>query len=150
MSQSLVIENNIDINAPASRVWQILTNPQETKKYMFGCEAISEWKVGRPLEWKGIFGGKEVVAVKGEILDILMGKFLSYTTFDPNGSIPDIPENYLKVTYTLNESRGHTQLKVTQGDYSRVQDGQKRYEDSTSGGGWMSILTEVKRIAEQS
>ncbi|HUB59319.1 MAG TPA: SRPBCC domain-containing protein, partial [Puia sp.] len=70
MSQPLLITNSIRIHAPASKVWNALTNPQETKKYMFGCEALSDWKEGSPLIWKGNFNGVELIAVKGTIKKI--------------------------------------------------------------------------------
>lgn len=149
MKKELFIRNNITINAPASAVWDVLVNPEQTKKYMFGCEALSEWKIGRPLLWKGSYEGKEMVFVKGEIVDIKPEKVLSYTVIDPNSTIPDIPENYLTVTYTLSETKGQTELSVTQGDYATVAEGEKRYNDSYNGGeGWNPILVEIKKLVE--
>lgn len=101
MSNSLFVKNTITINAPASRVWNVLTKPEETKKYMFGCETVSDWEQGSPLLWKGNFDGKELVAVKGTIVNIEPGKFLEYTTIDPNSGMEDKPKNYLHVTYDL-------------------------------------------------
>lgn len=51
--KKLFIENTILINAPISVVWNELANPGETKKYMFGCEAVSDWKPGSELLWRG-------------------------------------------------------------------------------------------------
>jgi uncharacterized protein YndB with AHSA1/START domain len=148
MSNPLIIENSIDVDASAGIIWDALVNPVQTKKYMFGCEAISDWKPGSALIWKGTFDGIELNAVKGIVLECRPGKFLAYTVIDPNGSIPDIPENYLTVTYELSEINGKTRLKVTQGDYAKVAEGEKRYQDSTNGGGWQSILVEIKKLAE--
>src|SRR5580698_3551383 len=121
MSQPLIISNSIDIHAPASKVWNAFTNPEETKKYMFGCEALSDWKEGSPLIWKGTFNGVELVAVKGAIKKIRPGQYLEYTVIDPNNpAIPDLPENYLTVTLDLKEHDGQTLLTATQGDYSTV------------------------------
>src|ERR1700742_3126613 len=121
MSQPLTVQSNITIQAPAAKVWDVLTNPEETKKYMFGCEALSDWKEGSPLIWKGNFNGVEVVAVKGTILKINPGKYLEYTVIDPNNpNIPDLPENYLTVTCTLTEKDGITTFDVTQGGYDTV------------------------------
>src|SRR5579863_8328398 len=141
MSQPLTISNSIDIHAPASKVWNALTNPQETKKYMFGCEALSDWKEGSPLLWKGNFNGVEVVAVKGTIKKIQPGKFLAYTVIDPNNpAIPDLPENYLTVTLDLTEENGQTLLTATPGDSTPVADGDTRYKPSVDAGGWAPIL----------
>lgn len=49
MSQPLQIQNTITIASPASKVWDALVNPEQTKKYMFGCETVSDWKPGSHL-----------------------------------------------------------------------------------------------------
>jgi uncharacterized protein YndB with AHSA1/START domain len=149
MNQSLSVTNTINIQAPATKVWDALVNPEMTKKYMFGCEALSDWKPGSPLLWKGNFNGIELVAVKGEIIKIDPVKHLSYTTIDPNNpTVPDIPANYLTVTYDLAEQNGHTTLTVSQGDYSTVAEGDKRYANTIAGGGWTSILVQIKELLE--
>jgi uncharacterized protein YndB with AHSA1/START domain len=150
MNKELIIENEITINAPAGKVWDILTNPEQTKKYMFGCEAISDWKPGSPLDWKGSWEGKEMVFVKGIVSDIVPGELVAYTTIDPNNpAMADVPENYLTVTYRLTGENSSTLLKVTQGNYATVADGQRRYEESYNNGeGWNPILVAIKNIAE--
>jgi len=61
----------------------------------------------------------------------------------------DKPENYLTVTYKLSVENGQTVLTVTQGDYSKVADGEKRYKESYNNGeGWNPILVEIKKLAE--
>jgi uncharacterized protein YndB with AHSA1/START domain len=99
--------------------------------------------------WKGQYEGKDMVFVKGEIVDIKPGKFLAYTTIDPNSSIDDNAENYLTVTYDLRETNSHTVFTVTQGDFSKVADGAKRYADASNGGeGWNPILVAIKAVVE--
>ena len=149
--EPLLIKNTITINAPADKVWNALTNPEETKKYMFGCETVSDWKPGSPLLWKGSYEGKEMIFVKGNIVSIDPGRYLAYTTIDPNAAMEDIPENYLTVTYELTPQQDQTFLTVTQGDYSKVAEGQKRYEESWNNGeGWNPILVEIKKQVENS
>ena len=148
----LLIKNQITINAAAEKIWDALVNPEKTKIYMFGCETVSDWKIGSSLDWKGSYEGQEMVFVKGKIVDFQPNKFLAYTVIDPNNAaIPDIPENYLTVTYDLIEKNGQTILKVTQGDYSKVAEGEKRYQDSYNNGeGWNPILVEIKKLVEES
>ncbi len=143
---TLVVKNEITINAPAWRVWEVLTKPEYTKKFMFGCAAISDWKKGSLLEWKGNIGGKEGVVVTGKIIEVDPGKFLAYTTFDPNAGLEDRENNYLTVTERLTEQDGKTMLAITQGDFSVVQDGQRRYADGAKG--WETVLPKIKTIAE--
>ena len=149
MSHPLIVTNTITIRASAAKVWDALTNPARTKEYMFGCEALSDWKVGSPLIWKGNFDGVELIAVKGSIVEIQPGKFLAYTVIDPNNpSIPDLPENYLTVTYVLSEEEGETLLTATQGDYNIVADGENRYKHAVDGGGWAPVLAGIKKLVE--
>jgi uncharacterized protein YndB with AHSA1/START domain len=145
---SLIVKNTITIHAPASKVWDALVNPEQTKKYMYGCETVSDWQPGSELLWKGVFDGKELVAVKGKIVAIQPGSHLAYTTIDPNSTIEDIPENYLTVTYDLKTDGSDTVLTVTQGDYSKVAEGEKRYDEAIAAGGWQSILELIKKQVE--
>ncbi len=150
MQEPRIIRNTITINAPAIKVWDALTNPEQTKIYMFGCETVSDWKAGSTLLWQADYEGKNIIFVKGNILKIETGKHLTYSVFDPNNkSMEDIPENYLTVTYDLSEQNGQTILIVTQGDYNTVADGERRYKESYNNGeGWNPILVQVKEISE--
>ncbi|HEU5292504.1 MAG TPA: SRPBCC domain-containing protein [Cyclobacteriaceae bacterium] len=150
MAKPLMIKNTIVINASVSQVWDALVNPEKTKKYMFGCEPITDWKVGSSLLWKGSHEGKEMIFVKGHVKEIQPEKLLTYTVFDPlNPNLEDKPENYLTVTYALTADRGKTTFVVTQGDYNKVGDGKKRYEDSYNNGeGWHPILVQIKSLVE--
>jgi uncharacterized protein YndB with AHSA1/START domain len=149
MKPPLIIENQIEINAPAVKLWDALVNPAKTKIYMFGCETVSDWKPGSSLLWRGQHEGNEMVFVKGEVVEIQPGKHLKYTTIDPNSTIDDVSENYLWVTYDLEESNGKTKLTVRQGDYSTVAEGDKRYKESYNNGeGWNPILLQIKKLVE--
>jgi uncharacterized protein YndB with AHSA1/START domain len=149
MAQPLIVTNTISIHAPAAKVWDALTNPEQTKKYMFGCEALSDWKPGSSLIWKGTFNGVEMIAVKGEVVSIDPGRSLVYTVIDPNNpKIPDLPENYLTITCRLTEQGGQTMLEASQGDYSTVAEGAVRYKHTVDGGGWDPILTQIKALCE--
>jgi uncharacterized protein YndB with AHSA1/START domain len=145
----LIVTNTITIDAPASKVWDALTNPEQTKKYMFGCETVSDWQVGSSLIWRMDYEGKDFIAVKGTILAIQPPTFLAYTTIDPNSNIDDTSENYLTVTYLLTPQDGKTVLTVTQGDYNTVAEGERRYLEAWNNGeGWNPILVEIKKVAE--
>lgn len=145
----LLIKNTITINVPVSKVCDALINSEQTKKYMFGCEVVSDWKAGSPLLWNGTYKGKEMVFVKETILELIPEKNLKYTTFDPNITILDVPQNYLTVTYELETINGQTVFTVTQGDYNTVAEGEKRYKESyNNGDGWNPILVEIKKLVE--
>ncbi|MEO5683760.1 MAG: SRPBCC domain-containing protein [Chitinophagaceae bacterium] len=145
----LSVENNISIHAPIEKVWDTLVNPEQTKKYMFGCETVSDWKPGSPLLWRAMYEGKETVFVKGTVIAFQPPALLTYTVIDPNADMPDIPDNHLNVYYQLSEQDGVTSLTVSQDGFEKAADGEKRYNDVYNNGeGWNPILLEIKKVAE--
>ena len=76
---------------------------------MFGCETVSDWKPGSSLEWKGNYEGKEMVFVKGKIVDIQPEKKLAYPVIDHNNAtMEDVPENDLTETSELEQKNDQT------------------------------------------
>jgi uncharacterized protein YndB with AHSA1/START domain len=149
MSENLSVISSIAIDATVDQVWDALTNPEQTKKYMFGCQAISDWKRGSDLLWGGNFEGKDMVFVKGHILEIVPNNLLKYTVIDPHAPMQDIPENYLNVTYRLAEENNKTMLTVTQDGFEHAADGERRYKETYNNGeGWNPILLQIKNLVE--
>lgn len=147
-NEIMMIEKEVQFSVPKEKVWDLLTNPAMTKEYMFGCEVISDWKVDNPIIWKGqTEDGKEIIYVKGSIIEFIDGRKVTFTMFDPNMKLDDIPENYLNLTYELKEMDDKTILKLTQGNFASVADGKKRYEESLKG--WEMIIPIMKQIAEK-
>jgi len=148
--EEMIVKNSIVINAGATKVWNALTNPEQTKKYMFGCETDSDWQLGSELLWKGVYEDKEMVFVKGYILEIVPNRLLKYSVIDPNATYPDLPENYLSVEYKLENKNGSTLLTVVQDGFEDAAEGEKRFRDSYNNGeGWNPILMQIKKIAEE-
>jgi uncharacterized protein YndB with AHSA1/START domain len=141
----LLIRKSIDIDAPVETLWKVLTDSEFIKQYMFGCTAETDWKPGSPLLWKGAADGK--LYVKGHIVSIEKPHRLAYTIFDPNSTIKDIPANYLTMTYELKKRNERASvLEITQGDFSAVEDGERRYQHSLDGDD--SVLSGIKKLAE--
>jgi uncharacterized protein YndB with AHSA1/START domain len=141
----LLIRKSIDIDAPVETLWKVLTDSEFIKQYMFGCTAETDWKPGSPLLWKGAADGK--LYVKGHVVSIEKPHRLAYTIFDPNSTIKDIPANYLTMTYELKKRNERASvLEITQGDFSAVEDGERRYQHSLDGDD--SVLSGIKKLAE--
>ena len=147
-NEIMIIEKVVLFDTTKEKVWNLLTNPAITKEYMFGCEVISDWKVEDSIIWKGLTeDGKEIIYVKGSIIEIKQGRKVTFTMFDPNMKLDDIPENYLNLTYELEEKGNSTVLKLTQGNFASVGDGKKRFEESLKG--WEMIIPIMKQIAKK-
>jgi uncharacterized protein YndB with AHSA1/START domain len=141
----LVIRKDIEIDAPPSTVWKVLTDNEYIPQYMFNCITETDWKPGSPLLWKGAADGK--LYVKGNIVAADAPHRLVYTVIDPNSTIPDIPANYLTMTFSLKGKEDHgSVLEVTQGDFATVAEGQRRYKDSIDGDDM--VLQGIKKVAE--
>jgi len=141
----LSIRKSIDVAAPVETLWKILTDSAFIPQYMFGCVAETDWKPGSPLLWKGAADGK--LYVKGHVVLNERPQRLAYTIFDPNSTIKDVPANYLTMTYELKKlNDGASLLEITQGDFSVVEDGERRYRHSLEGDD--VVLQGIKKLAE--
>ena len=88
MDQKFIAKAEISINAPKNKVLEALVDPEIIKQYFFGSEVVSDWKVGSPIIWKGIWKEKPYED-KGVILKVESEKFLQYTHFSPLTGEPD-------------------------------------------------------------
>ncbi len=147
-NEIMMIAKEVQFNVSKEKVWELLTNPALTKEYMYGCEVISEWQVGKPIFWKGqTEDGKEIIYVKGKILEYIEGQKVTFTMFDPNLKLDDIPENYLNLTYELKGDNNTTTFRLTQGNFASVANGKKRYDESLKG--WEMVIPIMKQIVEK-
>jgi uncharacterized protein YndB with AHSA1/START domain len=141
----LLIRKSIEIDAAIETLWKVLTDSKFIQQYMFGCYVESDWKPGSPMLWKGASDGK--LYVHGHIVAINPPHRLEYTVFDSTSTMADVPSNYLTMTYELKTRSDHASvLEVTQGDFARVEDGQRRYKDAL--GDDNSVLEGIKKLAE--
>ena len=141
----LVVRKQIEIDAPPSTVWKVLTDNEFIPQYMFNCVTETDWRPGSPLLWKGAADGK--LYVKGNIVTVDAPHRLSYTVIDPNSTIPDVPANYLTMTFSLKPKQDHgSVLEVTEGDFATVAEGQQRYKHTLEGNDM--VLQRIKKVAE--
>jgi uncharacterized protein YndB with AHSA1/START domain len=145
--KELKIMKSITLNADVAKVWEALTTPEMIKRYTLGTEVVSNWKVGSPILWIKTLEEEEIISEKGSIERIEVGKLLQFTSFDLNTKYSDVPSNYIQATYELTPKLGKTVLSVTQGDYSRVEDGIKRFTDAD--GGLDQTLNALKTLVEK-
>ena len=123
------------INAPVSKVWQALVNPEIIRQYLFDTEVISDWKEGSPIIYRGEWEGKPFED-KGKILKIEPEKQLMSTHWSPLSGVPDTPENYHTVTYTLSGKGDSTQVTITQDNNATEQEkehSEKKLENRAGG-----------------
>lgn len=94
--------SKIQLNLKAEQLWEILTSPKWSVKYMYNCEIKSTFVPGAKIEWKGNYQGYEAYQI-GEVMDVEPLRKLKYSTLDPNYHDPEVAENYIHVTYLIEE-----------------------------------------------
>jgi uncharacterized protein YndB with AHSA1/START domain len=141
MSKTPIATATATINAPAAKVWDALTKPDQIKQYMFGTQVTTDWKVGSPITYKGEWKGK-AYEDKGKVLEIEPRKRLVSTFWSALAGLPDTPENYKTVGYELAPEGDRTKLTITQ-DNNASPDEAKEAEKN-----WRMVLEGIKKLVE--
>lgn len=141
MNDKFTAKATSTINAPVSKVWQALINPEIIKQYLFNTEVISDWKVGSPILYRGEWEGK-AFEDKGKILEIEPEKTLKSTHWSPLSGVPDSSENYHTVTYTLVDRGDSTEVTITQDN--NASDEEKLHSEKN----WQTVLKGMKNLLE--
>ena len=113
MATGFNAESSITIAAPIEKVWEALTTPEIIKQWFFGVDTATDWKVGSPLVHTGEYQGEPYVD-KGVIERFNPPRLLAHSHWSSGSGLPDAPEHYQHVTYTLSERGGGTELTMNE------------------------------------
>jgi len=155
--RKLFVQKSILINAPASKVWEAITQKERTEQWAreflrkspyeplegpaFHIE--SDWQVGKPVLWKSDDGK---VIVEGKVTALEPNKFLRFTVFDTSMEKPSVSEED-GITFELVEQNGVTMCQMKQGDFSVTPEGEKFRQQSEEI--WNRVLPKIKEMAER-
>ena len=139
MNKELVAKQSVKLNATPSDVWNVLTDPEEIKKYFFGTKVTSDWKVGGSIVFSGEWEGHEYID-KGTILELIPERKLVYDYWSSVGGTPDAPENYGLITYLLTPDNEGTLLEISQQGFEN----EEKRDHSVEG--WKSVLKNMKEV----
>ena len=142
MTENYVATSTITIDAPPDRVWSVITDPVAIKEFMFDTDVVTDWSVGGPIRWRGVWKGKEYED-KGEVLEFVPPTRLVTTHFSPLTGEADVPENYHTLVWTLEEDADSTRLTLAQDNNGSPE------AAAHSQGMWNSLVQSVKAIAER-
>ncbi len=143
MKKNLKVEHQIKIDSSAEKIWDALINPKKIKQYLYGTEAISEWKSGSPIIFQGKWEGKPYQD-KGFIIDFVPNKLFCYKYWSRFSGLEDKKENYSEVTFEVSSQNNSSILKLKQQGFANEQ------AQSHSLQGWKTILEKIKEIVEPS
>lgn len=142
MANKLIAKSTIVINAPVKKVWNALIDPVQIKEYLFGTNAMSDWKKGSPISYEGEWQGKKYKD-KGTIIDIIPEQLLHTTYWSSIGGKEDKPENYNNVIYEL-QPRGESTMVTISQDNIADEAGVKHMEEN-----WGTVLNNMKNLLEK-
>lgn len=128
------------IKAPVEKVWEALTTPEIVRQYFFGSDLKSSWEVGSPITFSGEYEGK-AYADKGTILEYVPYERLSFSYLSDWAGLPDVPENYLNVTYEVSAVSEGTHLRITQSNYDA--DRASHSEEN-----WAGVIDGLRKLVE--
>ncbi len=141
MEKLPIIKKEVNFNVPKSKVWEALTQPEKIKEYLFGTSVISEWKTGSTIVFTGSWEGKEY-RDKGTILKFEPEETFQYDYWSNFSGLPDVPENYIILTFKLEDNEDGCNLIFTQeNSITKMQ-----YEHSEAN--WDSVFEKIKELLE--
>ncbi len=132
-----------------SRRYAVENFSPTTNSFRNICSAAMRKPIGsRALHCYGRGAADGKLYVKGEVVTFEVPHLLEYTVIDPNNpALADIPENYLMMSFIVNERAGNAStLEIKQGDFTAVANGEQRYNDTVGGDDF--VLVGIKKLAE--
>jgi uncharacterized protein YndB with AHSA1/START domain len=142
MNKQLILTTSININASIDKVWFALTDKETIKKYFWGTETNTDWKVGSPISFTGTWEGT-AYEDKGFILQIEKEKIFKHSYWSSFWGTDYNPDDFSIITYELIKNRNQTDLTVTQQGFK---DEQSR-DHSVSN--WKGVLDNIKNLLEK-
>jgi uncharacterized protein YndB with AHSA1/START domain len=111
----IISKSTILINATKQKVWDALTKPELVKKWQYGSDVITDWKVGSEIRFRVEWDSK-VFEQWGKILEIIPNELIKYSLFFPGPDLEDKEENYFIMTYIISESENKIKLEILKED----------------------------------
>lgn len=138
---NVIATAEIEIAAPAARVWEALTDPAIIARYFFGTTVETDWRPGSPITWRGEYQGN-AYEDKGRVLEVEPGRRLKVTHFSPMTGLPDEPANYHTIVYEIDEHGGTTHLSLSQDNNGDDAEAQRATQN------WQMMLSALKKTVE--
>ena len=113
-----VVRKTIRINASLSDVWETITTPTLMRGWLSDTpiDVVSEWKEGSNMIFKGTWHNR-AYEDKGTILAYAPEKLFRYAFWSHLSQIPDVPENYSVVEFSLSPDGDDTEVTLTQSNF---------------------------------
>jgi len=132
---------SVTIEAPPEDVWTALTEPSAIKRWFFGVDTETDWVPGNSLIHRGEWRGQPYED-KGTIVRFEPPRTLIHTHWSPMSGLPDEPENYQQVRWTLEPGDVGTVLTIDETNLPSEE------AKATSERAWSTALDNLKHVVE--
>ncbi len=132
---------SVTIRVPIEEVWKAITTPDLIKRWFFGVDTETDWQVGSALVHRGEWQGKPYEDT-GTILRSEPPTTLVHSHWSPASGLPDRPEHYQEVTWSLSDRDGDTILTVAETNLPSQE------AKAISERSWKAALTNLKEQLE--
>lgn len=138
----LKVSKTITIDASPEVVWDVVTNRNKIKLFLYGTNTSTDWKVGSPILFEGEYQGM-TYKDKGNVIENVLNEKIKYNYWSMMSKTEDLPENYSLITYSIDK------ISEKQVKFTWLQEGftSKQGCDHTDKT-LMSMLEQIKKIAE--
>lgn len=145
MIATQTVEREIVVNAPAQRVWDVLTEPQHIGQW-FGSRAELEPREGGAglLEFEG-YGAFAIRVVRWDPISHFAYRWANKPGWEA------VPGQATLVEFTLESTDAGTKLRVVESDFGALPltDAEREQEMAEHTSGWREELGELQAYAEQ-
>ena len=135
------VSASVEISASPKQVWHAITDPDLIKQYFFGTQVESTFEPGSSITWSGEYDGHSYQD-HGEVLEAVPEERLVVTHFSPTSGQEDVPENYHRVSYRLDDEGERTRVTLEQDNTP-----DESVDDFRSN--WETMLGNLKELVER-
>ena len=130
------LEYQAYIRTTPERLWEAITDPEQTRRYFYGLAVTSDWKPGSSL--KHVMPDGKSTTIEGKVLEIEPGRKLVHT-FATTG-VSDAPS---RVTWAIEPIGQVTLLTITHDGF----EGETQTYRSVARG-WNPVVSGLKTLLE--
>lgn len=143
MNRNLKASKSIIIDSTPEDIWEVLTNPEKIKLYLYGTETLTNWKVGSTILFQGEYNGQQYKD-KGNVLENDRPNVLKYNYWSGFSGLEDKAENYALVSYKI------VSLGANRSEFTWLQEGFANEEGKChTENGLENMLQQIKQLVEE-